>query len=228
MAGNFAPGTGVSDWTVSRKDAFMHGIHAVPQNAPFLWQCKRTWPVCMRGPMQKSVSVTQCYAGTGASGAQAEHVRELEATNAALNAQLKVLEEEAAQQVASLRTQTEKLAAAVERADRAESQVRQLEAEADAQGRQIALLEVSVSLPSAIDVIEGQSAQSHSGDVMIRLCLMGYRHYADESIYFTVRFSCSPVSHFALGCKQESYGMPECVCKMCFMIVTHQSNRYNA
>ncbi|CAL8462910.1 g2444 [Coccomyxa elongata] len=80
-------------------------------------------------------------AGTGPRGAQAEHVRELEATNAALNAQLKVLEEEAAQQVASLRMQTENLAAATERADKAESQVRQLEAEADAQGRQIALLE---------------------------------------------------------------------------------------
>lgn len=53
------------------------------------------------------------------------------------------MEEEAAQRVAALRAETEKLAAATERADAAESQVRELEAEADAQGRQIALLEVS-------------------------------------------------------------------------------------
>ncbi|EIE27827.1 hypothetical protein COCSUDRAFT_83447 [Coccomyxa subellipsoidea C-169] len=80
-------------------------------------------------------------AGTGTGAAQTEHVRELEATNGALKAQLQVLEEEAAQGVASLRAQTEKLAAATERADKAESLVQRLEAEADAQGRQIALLE---------------------------------------------------------------------------------------
>ena len=72
-------------------------------------------------------------------------MRELEATNGALKAQLQVLEEEAAQGVASLRAQTEKLAAATERADKAESLVQRLEAEADAQGRQIALLEVCTS-----------------------------------------------------------------------------------
>ncbi|KAK9907279.1 hypothetical protein WJX75_000576 [Coccomyxa subellipsoidea] len=80
-------------------------------------------------------------AGAGTGTAQSEHMREVEATNGALKAQLQVLEGEAAQSVASLRAQTEKLAAATERADKAESQVQQLEAEADAQGRQIALLE---------------------------------------------------------------------------------------
>ena len=108
-------------------------------------------------------------------------MKELEATNAALNAQLKVLEEEAAQQVASLRTQTENLAAAVERADRAESQVRQLEAEADAQGRQIALLEVSASHSSACS----KALRSHSEDVVMRLCFMVHMHFAGKGFNFT-------------------------------------------
>lgn len=91
-------------------------------------------------------TLLQCevlYAGAGTGGAQSKHMRELEATNGALKAQLQVLEEEAATSVTSLRALTDKLAAATERAVKAESQVLQLEAEADAQGRQIALLEVS-------------------------------------------------------------------------------------
>ncbi len=69
--------------------------------------------------------------------------------------------------MASLRMQTENLAAATERADKAESQVRQLEAEADAQGRHIALLEVGPSLPQ--HAVFSKAAQPHSEDVL--MCL---------------------------------------------------------
>jgi hypothetical protein len=97
---------------------------------------------CCQSPclVQHVIVVHWCQAG--ASLAQQERIKGLEAANSALHAQLQKLEEEATQQQAALHLQSGQTAAAIERAEAAEATTQRLETEIDNQARQIALLEV--------------------------------------------------------------------------------------